>query len=72
MAIETKNVLAPSAKKDSPENRKIRAAQAVGNVKLNEKKEFEIIKDSRHLAKGKKVWLNKPTEALFREKGLIK
>lgn len=66
------DVLQESPKKDSEENRKIRAAQSVGNVKLNDKKEFEIIKDSAHLKKGRKVQLNKPTEGLFRAKGLIK
>lgn len=69
---EKQEVLKPSEKKDSSENRKIRAAQSVGNVKLNETKVFEIIKDSKHLAKGRKVKLNAPTEALFRAKGLIK
>ena len=65
-------VLAVSPKKDSKENKFIRAAQSVGNVKLNETKEFEIIKDSKHLLKGAKVKLNAPTEGLFRAKGLIK
>jgi hypothetical protein len=69
---EKQEVLKSSEKKDSSENRKIRAAQSVGNVKLNETKVFEIIKDSKHLAKGRKVKLNAPTEALFRAKGLIK
>lgn len=69
---ENKEVLKESPKKDNEANRFIRAAQAVGNVKLNERKEFEIIKDSNHLKKGRKVKLNKPTEALFRAKGLIK
>jgi hypothetical protein len=59
-------------KKDSKENKFIRAAQSVGNVKLNERKEFEIIMDSKHLAKGRKVKLNAATEGLFRAKGLIK
>ena len=72
MMAEKKEVLAQSEKKDNPENRKIREAQSVGNVKLNETKVFEIIKDSRHLAKGRKVKLNAPTEGLFRAKGLIK
>lgn len=67
-----KEVLKESPKRDSEENKKIRASQSVGNVKLNEKKEFEIIKDSKHLNKGQKVELNKPTEAIFRAKGLIK
>lgn len=67
-----KEVLKESPKRDSEENKKIRASQAVGNVKLNEKKEFEIIKDSKHLNKGQKVKLNKPTEAIFRAKGFIK
>lgn len=67
-----KEVLEESPKKDSEENKKIRAAQAVGNVKLNEREEFEIIKDSNHLKKGEKVKLNKPTAALFKAKGLIK
>ena len=65
-------VLTPSARKDSPENKAIRKAQAVGNVWLTRTKEFEIIKNSRHLAKGEKVKLNKPTEEVFRAKGLIK
>lgn len=65
-------VLKPSLKKDSKENVDIRSAQSVGNVKLNKTKEFEIIKDSKHLSKGRKVKLNAPTEALFRAKGLIK
>ena len=59
-------------KKDSPEAKKIRAAQSVGKVKLNETKEFTITTDSKHLSKGQKVKLNKPTEALFRERGYIK
>lgn len=67
-----KEVLKESPKKDSEENKRIRAAQSVGNVKLNERNEFEIIKDSNHLKKGEKVKLNAPTEALFRAKGLIK
>lgn len=65
-------VLTPSPKKDSPENKFIRSAQSVGNVKLNLRKEFEIIKDSEHLKKGEKVKLNAATEGLFRAKGLIK
>ena len=69
---EKKEVLQQSEKRDSKENKAIRAAQSVGNVKLNEKKEFEIIKDSKHLAKGVKVKLNAPTEEVFRSKGLIK
>lgn len=65
-------VLTPSPRKDSAENKALRSAQSVGNVKLNLKKEFEIIKDSEHLKKGEKVKLNAPTEGLFRAKGLIK
>lgn len=69
---EKQEVLTPSAKKDSPENKAIRKAQAVGNVWLTRTKEFEIIKNSKHLAKGEKVKLNRPTEEVFRAKGLIK
>lgn len=65
-------VLTPSARKDSPENKAIRKAQAVGKVWLTKTKVFEIIKDSAHLAKGQKVKLNRPTEEVFRAKGLIK
>tara|TARA_R110000782_G_scaffold72273_3_gene144784 strand:- start:1124 stop:1336 length:213 start_codon:yes stop_codon:yes gene_type:complete len=65
-------VLNTELKKDSKENKFIRAAQSVGNVKLNERREFEIIKDSKHLAKGTTVKLNAATEGLFRAKGLIK
>jgi len=69
---ETKEVLQESTKKDSKENKEARASQSVGNVRLSERKEFEIVKDSKHLKKGEKVSLCKPTEALFRHKGLIK
>lgn len=72
MAKEEVEILRESPKKDSKENKFIRAAQAVGAVRLNVKKEFEIIKDSNHLNKGDKVKLNRPTEELFRAKGLIK
>jgi hypothetical protein len=65
-------VLTPSPKKDNTENKFIRSAQSVGAVKLNLRKEFEIIKDSNHLKKGQKVKLNAATEGLFRAKGLIK
>lgn len=68
---EKKEVLVES-KKDSKENKFIRSAQSVGNVRLSEKKSFEIIKDSKYLKKGEKVELNAPTEGLFRAKGLIK
>ena len=69
---ENKEVLQESPKKDSKENKFIRAAQSVGNTRITERKEFEIIKDSKHLAKGRKVKLCRPTEELFRAKGLIK
>ena len=72
MAEKAKEVLKESPKKDSKENRFIRAAQSVGAVKLSERKEFEIIKDSNHIKKGEKVSLCRPTEELFRAKGLIK
>lgn len=65
-------VLKESPKKDSKEAREARAAQAVGKVKLNDTKEFEIVKDGKHLKKGDKVKLNKPTEGLFRKLGFIK
>ena len=72
MAKESQEVLTQSPKKDNAENKTIRAAQSVGNVKLNLKKEFLIIKDSKHIKKGEKVKLNAATEGLFRAKGLIK
>lgn len=72
MAKESQEVLKESLKKDNAENKFIRAAQSVGNVRLNERKEFEIVKDSNHLKKGDKVKLNAPTAALFKAKGLIK
>lgn len=70
MAITTENV---SIKKDSEANKKGRAAQSkAGKTRLNAKKEFVITKDGKHLNKGDKVLLNKPTEHLFREIGMIK
>lgn len=66
-------VLKESPKKDSKENKEIRSAQSkAGKVKLNERKEFTILKDSDHFKKDDKVNLNKPTEEVFRAKGLIK
>lgn len=72
---EKTEVLKESSKKDSKENKFIRSAQSVGKTTITGKKgrrEFEIIKDSRHLEKGRKVKLCRPTEELFRAKGLIK
>lgn len=61
-----------SDKANSKENKEARASQSVGNVKLNDRKEHEIVKDGKHLKKGDKVSLCKPTEALFKHLGYIK
>lgn len=63
----------PSDKRQSKESVSIRAAQTkAGKVKLNERKEYEIIKDGKHVVKGEKVQLNAATAEVFRAKKLIK
>jgi hypothetical protein len=61
-----------SDKANSAENKAARASQSVGNVKLNDREVFEIVKDGKHLKKGDKVSLCKPTKALFKHLGYIK
>lgn len=69
----SKEVLKNSDKKDSKENKAGRAAQSkASKTKLTERKEFEIVKDGKHLKKGDKVKLTAPTEHLYREIGMIK
>lgn len=65
-------VLKVSEKKDSPEAKAARKAQAVGKVKLSKREEFTVIKDGNHLKKGDKISVCKPTEALLRELKYIK
>lgn len=73
MSNTKEEVIKESPKKDSVANVKARSAQSeAGKVRLNQTKEFEIVKVGKHLKKGQKVKLNAPTEELFRELGLIK
>lgn len=72
MAEDKAKELQTSDKKDSKENKEIRSSQSkAGKVKLNERKEYTIKKDSKHLKKGEKVQLNAPTAEVFKSKGLI-
>jgi len=68
---EKKEILKQSSKKDNAENKAIRESQKSEKVRLNERKEYTIKKDSKFLNKGDKVKLNKPTAQLFKAKGLI-
>lgn len=62
-----------SEKKDSPENKAIRASQVkAGKIKLTDRKEVEIIKDCKHFKKGDKVKLGLATYEVFKAKGLVK
>lgn len=69
---ESKNQGKPAAPPKSNEKLKEQVnAQAVGKVRLSERKQFTVKQDTKHLKKGQKISLNKPTEALFRAKGVI-
>ena len=72
MSETVKKPLEKSDKASNAENKAIRSMQSVGNVKLNARKEFEIISDNKWFKKGDKVKLNAPTEGIFRGKKLIK
>lgn len=72
MSETVKKPLEKSDKANNVENKAIRSMQSVGNVKLNARKEFEIISDNKWFKKGDKVKLNAPTEGIFRGKKLIK
>jgi hypothetical protein len=67
-----------TADPNSKENKAIRASQSKagekknGIVFLSERKEYEIIQDSKHLRKGEKVKLNAATYEVFKAKGLVK